>query len=300
MAQPIYPDAEALSRAPAIGDDTAAFADTLEMPKPPARISRLFQEAPPTPAWDRLAYVRKALRDVAVAAGGGAPGDVPPERVVEILDSPTHEASPYEIVAAETMLARWAGIPARIGFGFDGVNDEGGVMTVRPANAAQWLEVYFEGHGWVPLIEAPKQAKSELDEDTKIDPDIVASDQIAAEIVIPIKLENFKQLYQKVRDQLLALLPFVGSVAGALPRQPLGHARPPEAEAAEVGRGTRTASTDRGGVRGVPRRGPRHEPRRPARHPARVPLAYRGRRRTPGAGLAGVAHALRRHVADHR
>lgn len=209
VAQPIYPDAEALSRVPAL-DDTAAFADTLEMPKPPARISRLLQEAPPISAWDRLAYVRKALRDVAVAAGGGAPGDVPPERVVEILDSPTHEASPYEIVAAETMLARWAGIPARIGFGFDGVNDEGGVMTVRPANAAQWLEVYFEGHGWVPLIEAPKQAKSELDEDTKIDPDIVASDEVAAEIVIPIELESFKQLYQKVRDQLVALLPYVG------------------------------------------------------------------------------------------
>ena len=43
------------------------------------------------------------------------------------------------------MLARWAGIPARIGFGFDGVNDENGVLTVRPGNAAQWLEVYFEG-----------------------------------------------------------------------------------------------------------------------------------------------------------
>jgi hypothetical protein len=207
VAQPIYPDAAALSRAPAL-EDTSELSDTLEMPKPPARISRLLQEAPPAPAWDRLAYVRKALRDVVVAAGGGAPGDVPPERVVEILDSPTHEASPYEIVAAETMLARWAGIPARIGFGFDGLNDEGGVFTVRPANAAQWLEVYFEGHGWVPLIEAPKQAKSDLDEDTKVDPDIVASDEIAAEVLIPIKLESFKQLYQKVREQLVALLPY--------------------------------------------------------------------------------------------
>ena len=28
------------------------------------------------------------------------------------------EATPYEITAAEVMLARWAGIPARIGFGF--------------------------------------------------------------------------------------------------------------------------------------------------------------------------------------
>ena len=33
-------------------------------------------------------------------------------------------ATPYEIVAAEALLARWAGVPARIGFGFDGLNAE--------------------------------------------------------------------------------------------------------------------------------------------------------------------------------
>lgn len=48
VAQPIYPDAAALSKAPAIGDDTE-FADTLEMPKPPAWISRSSPRGPSRP-----------------------------------------------------------------------------------------------------------------------------------------------------------------------------------------------------------------------------------------------------------
>ena len=209
VAQPPYPDAAALLEAPELKGD---FADMLEMPKPPARISRLLQEAPPEPAWARLAYVRKALRDIVVASGGGVPGDIDPDRVVEIFDSKSHEATPYEIVAAEAMLARWAGVPARIGFGFDGLNDENGVATVRPANAAQWLEVYFEGEGWIPLIQAPEKAKQQLDNDpnAKFDPNTLASDEVAAEVVIPIKLETFKQLYQRIREQLLAALPGIG------------------------------------------------------------------------------------------
>jgi hypothetical protein len=211
VAQPPYPDAAQLKEAPKLKGD---FKDMLEMPKPPGRIARLLQEAPPEPAWDRLDYVRKALRTIVVAAGGGVPGDIAPERVVEIFDGKTHEATPYEIVAAEAMLARWAGVPARIGFGFDGLNDENGVATVRPANAAQWLEVYFEGQGWIPLIQAPEKAKQQLDNDpnAKFDPNTLASDEVAAELVIPIKLESFKQLYQRIREQLIAALPALAAL----------------------------------------------------------------------------------------
>jgi hypothetical protein len=213
LAQPKYPDAETLMKAP---KPQGNFAEMLAMPKAPPRIERLLQEAPPQPLWLRLDYVRTALRDVAVAKGGGVPGDIAPARVVEILDGKTHEATPYEIVAAETMLARWAGVPARVAFGFDGLNTEGGLFTVRPANAAQWLEVYFEGHGWIPLIQAPKQAKQEINNDpnSKFNPDTLASDQVAAELYIPIKLHTFKQLYQRLREDLLSTLPYVGGLVG--------------------------------------------------------------------------------------
>ena len=208
MALPTYPDAEALLAAPPRQGD---FEETLEMPEPPKVIREVLEAAPPEPAWARLDFVRKRLRTVAVAAGGGKPDDISPNRVADIIAGPDHEASPYEIVAAEAMLARWAGIPSRIGYGFDGLNEEGGVFTVRPANAAQWLEVYFEGHGWVPLIEAPEQAKQTLDNDpnAQFDPDIVASDEVAVELYIPVKLHSLVLLYQRLRLLVLLALPYL-------------------------------------------------------------------------------------------
>lgn len=208
VSLPPYPNADVLGLAPARQGD---FTDTLDIPEPPGAIRDVLASAPVEPAWARLDFVRKRLRSVAVAAGGGKPDDISPARVAEIIEGPNHEASPYEIVAAEAMLARWAGIPSRIGFGFDGVNDEGGVKTVRPANAAQWLEVYFEGHGWVPLIEAPEQAKQTLDNDpnAQFDPDTVASDEVAVELYIPVKLQSLQLLYERLRELLALALPYV-------------------------------------------------------------------------------------------
>ena len=207
ISMPPYPNAEALAKAPApLGD----FAPFLEIPKPPSTIARLLEEAPQEAGWARLDFLRQRFRDIVVATGGGVPADIDPARVAEIFEDPAHEASPYEIVAAEAMLARWAGVPSRIGFGFDGLNDEGGIMTVRPANAAQWLEVYFEGHGWVPLIEAPEQAKQTLDneDDAKFDPDTVASDEVAVDLYIPMKVESVRLLYERLRARLVAALPY--------------------------------------------------------------------------------------------
>ena len=149
-----------------------------------------------------------ACKNVAVAVGGGVPKDITPARISEILEG-DHEASPYEIVAAEAMLARWAGVPARIGFGFDGLNDEDGVLTRSSQERAQWLEAYFEGHGWVPLIGAPPKAKAELNPDEAIQNEALPSDEVAVELYVPIKVENFKQLYQQIREQILMALPYV-------------------------------------------------------------------------------------------
>ena len=89
---------------------------------------------------------------------------VPPSKVADLLFG-SKEGSPYEIVASEALLARWAGWPARIGFGFDGFNDEGGKKTIRPKNGSNWLEIDVQGSGWVPIIGVPPKAKSSLDND---------------------------------------------------------------------------------------------------------------------------------------
>lgn len=209
---PSYPDAETLRQAPA----PPGMQEMLEIPAPPDSVQRLLNRAPDAPLWDRLDFVRSHLNEIVIAVGGGRPEAIPPSRVDEILEG-DHEASPFEIVAVEAMLARWAGVPARVGFGFDSFNDEDGVFTIRPKNAAQWLEVYFEGHGWIPLISAPPQAKSSLENDpnAKFDPDVVASDEVAVELWIPIRIETLKQLYELLRLFLLQTLPWVATAAAA-------------------------------------------------------------------------------------
>jgi len=128
---------------------------------------------------------------------------------VQDLLAGKHEGTPFEIVGSEALLARWAGVPSRIGFGFDGYQKEGNLLTVRPKNAAQFLQVYFQGYGWVPIIGAPPKAKTDLNTDpnAKFNPTVQPSDDIAVELYIPIQLENLRQLYQRVRDVMLQLLP---------------------------------------------------------------------------------------------
>ena len=206
VSLPPYPDAVSLQASPPAKGLPAEY---LFVPPAPPAVARLISEAPPN-AWDRLEFVRKRLQEVAVAVGGGVPKDVPAEKVVDLLDG-KHEGSPFELVAAEAMLARWVGVPSRIGYGFDGVNDENGVLTVRPKNAAQWLEAYFEGHGWVPLIGAPPKAKSQLDNDpnARFNPTTLPSDEVAVEVYVALEARNLKLLYQKIREQLVLALPYV-------------------------------------------------------------------------------------------
>jgi transglutaminase-like putative cysteine protease len=180
----------------------------LEVPAPPKGVRALLAQAPTTTAWAKLDFLRSKLLGNVAASGAGAPVDVTPERV-DAMFQPKAKATPFEIAAAEALLARWAGIPSRVGFGFDGLNDEKGVKTVRPRNAAQWLEVRFDGYGWVPLVGAPQQAEASLDTDPndRFDPNVVPSDDVAVEIYLPFELEDLTQLYQRIRNELYRWLP---------------------------------------------------------------------------------------------
>ena len=213
MQVPDYANAEQLE---AVTDDPpSALADQLAAPSPPDEVKDLLARAP-TNAWLRLDFLRTELLSVVTAKGAGAPVAVPPKKVVDLLVG-EQTGTPFEIVAAEALLARWAGVPSRIGFGFDGLNQEGELETVRPRNAAQWLEVWFEGYGWVPLIGAPAKAEASLDSDpnARFNPTIEPSSDVAVEVYLPFELEDLTQLYERIRATILRFLPVVLAIAVA-------------------------------------------------------------------------------------
>jgi hypothetical protein len=202
---PKYPEQDALFTATA---GTGLDKVYRQIPKAPPAVRALLDEAPQDP-WHRLDYLLKKLTAVEIAVGAGTPKDITPHKIETILVG-NHEGSPFELVAAQAMLARWAGVPSRIGFGFDGSQAEGGVNTVRPRNASQWLEVNFNGHGWIPIITQPPKAKAELNnDDAKYDPSIEAGADVAVQIYVPIKVRSYRALYQQVRDALATVLPLL-------------------------------------------------------------------------------------------
>ena len=178
---------------------------------PPPRVAQLLDEAPATPAWARLEFLRRRLLETVTAAGPGTPAAVPPEKVDDMLFG-SKEASPFEIVAAQALLARWAGIPSRIGYGYDGgeILSEN-VREIRPRHGASWLEVWFPNFQWIPVVGAPLKAKPNLSSEgpTNADPRVEASDDIAVEVFIPLRLEQRGLLYDRIRRIALLATPFL-------------------------------------------------------------------------------------------
>jgi hypothetical protein len=201
---PPYPNALQLAHAlPARADK-----DALVVPKDkPAGVQRLLLNAPPS-GYARLDYVRHQLLDHITAAGAGAPDKVDADKLEDMLDG-SKKATPYEIVAGEALLARWAGFPARVAYGFNGYDVVKGATVVRPDDAAYWLEVDIAGYGWVPFLDKPPKADSSLSNARKPDKGVVASDEIAAELFLPVALPHPVPLFELVRARLLQALPFV-------------------------------------------------------------------------------------------
>lgn len=204
---PVAPTGEQLASAPAPPEEMEVY---LDAPLPPNEVVTLLAEAPSTNSWDRLQYVRNTFYQSVIAAGPGEPTNVPPSRVVEMLEG--GEASPYELTAAEALLARWAGVPSRLGYGYYQGEEEAdpGVWEVHPKHGRTWLEAYFEGHGWVPVVGTPPRARPSLAEQERTtDPSIRPSEELALIVYVPVRLQTIRLLYVTVRYWLLVALPFV-------------------------------------------------------------------------------------------
>ncbi|MCW2570733.1 MAG: hypothetical protein JWO88_791 [Frankiales bacterium] len=201
---PAVPTGAALSKA---GPPSEVVQQFLDAPPAPAAVTALLAQAPTNP-FARLQFVRRAYFARVVAAGAGNPVDVPPERVTEMLQG--KEASPYEITAGEALLARWAGVPARIGYGWYGgqPTKDAHTVEIRPRNGATWLEAYFEGSGWVPIVGTPPRAKSSLRPGQRNnDPSVRPTDELALVVYAPVKLRSIRLAYVLVRYYALRALP---------------------------------------------------------------------------------------------
>jgi hypothetical protein len=178
---------------------------------PPPAVSSLIDQAPRGSAWETFDYLRTYVLDNVTATGVGAPVSVTPERVQDMLAG-TREASPYEIVAAQAMLARWVGIPSRIGYGFDGGDEIDGKLQVRPRNGATFVEVYFPGYKWLPVIGTPKKAKPTVGNDAgqqQFDPTVLPSNDIGVRVFLPLVVQPESPFLDNVRTAVLIIVPTI-------------------------------------------------------------------------------------------
>ena len=203
----------------AAGPPSEQVQQFLDVPSPPAEVTELLAQAP-AEGFARLQFVRRAYYANVVAAGAGNPVDVTPERVAEILSG--DEATPYEITAAEVLLARWAGVPARVGYGWYGGEQVGdGEWEIRPKHGATWLEAHFTGAGWVPIVGTPPKARASTAAGQRNDdPSVRPTDELALITYVPVELSTARLAYVYVRYYALRALPvllLLGLVAAFYP-----------------------------------------------------------------------------------
>lgn len=185
----------------------------VEVPAAPPAVADLLARAKAAgpSKWEQFDFARTFVLENVTASGAGTPTSIPPAKVQDILAG-SMKASPFEIVATQALLARWLGIPARIGYGFDGGETVGGKLQVRPANGAAFPEVYFPGFKWLPVIGVPKKAEPTVGSDPseqRVDPGILPSDDIAVQIFLPVLVPAGSVLVKQIAVAVLIALPIL-------------------------------------------------------------------------------------------
>jgi hypothetical protein len=186
-----------------------------KVPSPPPAVVSLLDQARaagPDP-FSQFFFMHDHLLATVTAAGPGMPIEVPPERVQAMLANPKPEATPFEIVAADALLARWLGVPSRIGYGFDGGNERpDGSREVRPGNGATFVELYFPGYEWLPIIGQPRQVRPTVGTDPgkqQVSPNSVPSDDIAIELFLPAPVKPPSILAKQLARALEIVVPIL-------------------------------------------------------------------------------------------
>jgi hypothetical protein len=185
----------------------------LESPPIPGRLAGLVADVQRPNKWDTFVALRQRVLSTVVATGAGVPKAVGPDRVAEMLLGDTKQGSPYEATAAIALLARWEGIPSRIGFGFQAdpaSKQPDGSYIIRPKDAISYPEVYFDGYGWLPVTGLPEKAKANSSNtNANKDKNVKPSDSFGAQLALPEQTAPPSTLAQT----LIAILLTIAGVA---------------------------------------------------------------------------------------
>jgi len=183
-------------------------------PPPPAVVA-LINEVTHADKWDEWNALRLYVLDNVVASGLGTPISVPISRVQAILADPKAGASPFEIVAVQALLARWVGIPSRIGYGFriDANDPEivDGAYQIRPKDGVAFPEVYFPGFEWLPVIGDPRLARPTVASanEQQNNPNTHASNDISVQVFLPVIVPPHSTFFAQLRNDVLLAIPII-------------------------------------------------------------------------------------------
>ncbi|MGC0251629.1 transglutaminaseTgpA domain-containing protein [Pseudactinotalea sp. Z1748] len=77
-------------------------------------------------------------------------------RMLDMLEAEQMVGDHEQYAAAMALMVRALGYPARVVMGFE-VDPAGGTVQVRGEDVTAWVEVPFEGHGWLPFYPTPDE-----------------------------------------------------------------------------------------------------------------------------------------------
>ena len=190
----------------------------LDSPPVPDQLRGMMNDLKRSNQWDTFVALRQKVLSTVVATGAGIPKAVGPDRVSQMLLGNDHQGSPYEATAAIALMARWEGIPSRIGFGFQAdpaAKDPQGAYTIHPKDAISYPEVYFDGYGWLPVTGLPQKAKANSNNtNANKDKNVKPSDNFGVQLALPEQTPPPSTLAQTL--QLILALVAGAAVLGYL------------------------------------------------------------------------------------
>jgi hypothetical protein len=115
-----------------------------------------------TTQWEVVARVHRYLLDSGFRYTTNLPPQAGSFPLVDFLLR-DHAGYCQHFAGAAALLLRLAGVPTRVVAGFaTGVRQRDGRFTVRDVDAHVWIEVYFQGYGWVAFNPTPPAAQAQI------------------------------------------------------------------------------------------------------------------------------------------